>query len=269
MEKSRNGLYPWEVEKVYPVVAVKVHRNGHLTVIRKSKIKPQNNPWQDHKRGKISKLTNRSVRRLMHIGNTTNIQFNSLVTLTYGKYHPSTGLMVKEDFSVMRKWFKKHCENYLWFLEFQVRGAPHLHILLDTDCITPAMRLDLMYRWVSLQISREYFYGQCPIGHNQAEIMKLATFNLRPQVWELIKKRDGAARYLSQYASKKEQKKVPEQFKDVGRFWGCSRKVSKIDGMRVELGVDEVLKFLRDEEHPAADYEYLPKFVWRNQADGT
>ena len=198
----------------------------------------------------------------MHIANCTSVTFNSMVTLTYGGYYPSIGKLVKIDLQIMLRHLRRYGENYLWFLEFQRRGAPHFHILLEVDCITPIMRYDLMDKWVRTQTKREYFLGQVETENQMGEITKLVRFNMHHRVWELINRKDGAARYVAKYGAKASQKTVPKHYLDVGRFWGCSRDVTSLDGVRVDATSDEIRKLLREKNHPAGDFEVLPKFVW-------
>ncbi|GAH86880.1 unnamed protein product, partial [marine sediment metagenome] len=56
-----------------------------------------------------------------------------MVTLTYPAVFPKNGKVVKKHLNVMLKWLKYRlpAKNYLWFFEWQRRGAPHVHILLE------------------------------------------------------------------------------------------------------------------------------------------
>jgi hypothetical protein len=68
---------------------------------------------------------------------------------------------------------------------------------------------------------------------------------------ERIRKPDGAARYCLKYAYKCEQKAVPEQYRNVGRFWGCSRDVTPEKPRVIELSELEIRGIL-------ADWDYCP-----------
>jgi hypothetical protein len=86
-----------------------------------------------------------------------------------------------------------------WFLEFQKRGAPHFHIFLNW---CPDMY------WVS----KKWFeiVGSDDPSH--------ALAGTRTET--LKKGRAGTISYASKYAAKADQKVVPEQYLNVGRFWG-------------------------------------------------
>ena len=70
----------------------------------------------------------------------TAVIFKTMITLTYPAVWPGNGRLVKKQ---LRAFLKFAVHNlfprpedaeriaYLWFLEFQARGAPHIHLLLD------------------------------------------------------------------------------------------------------------------------------------------
>ena len=91
--------------------------------------------------------------------------------------------------------------RYVWVLEFQKRGAPHYHIIAS-DCIPKA---ELAERWYNI------------VGSGDEKHLRAGT-----QI-DFIKSKKQLYGYLSNYVKKLEQKKPPEGFKNVGRFWGASR----------------------------------------------
>lgn len=111
----------------------------------------------------------------------------------------------------LTRYFKKHdvhAFSALWFLEFQARGAPHVHfILFDVD-MTPELRKKLR-GWLGRAWSS--IVGN-PSKHEQDKHRRAGT-----QIARMKKSHFG---YAAKYASKAEQKEVPEEFNDVGRFWG-------------------------------------------------
>lgn len=253
-------LTPMEIEYLYPVVSVLVHRGGNMTVKRSSRFKP--NTPQKKEGQTIKELSKKSRKRLNHIMQCTSVDFKSMATLTYGKYYPRDGVTVKNDLKYILKVLRLWSPSYLWFLEFQKRGAPHFHLLLTVDCITPAMRNKLMQKWVKRQTSQKYFYIACPINKYVEEISNLVLFNIHEKVWSLIKTPNGAKRYVAKYATKTYQKKVPEQYQNVGRFWGCSVDVSKLEEVEVDVQEAELRALLEKLSHPAKDYEILPRYLW-------
>jgi hypothetical protein len=96
----------------------------------------------------------------------------------------------------------------LWFLEFQARGAPHLHLIIF-DCVMSRELIIRSRRWVGRAWSQI-------VGNPDKEEAKKHC-RAGTQVARMKSKHFG---YAVKYATKTEQKDVPEEFKAVGRFWG-------------------------------------------------
>jgi hypothetical protein len=92
--------------------------------------------------------------------------------------------------------------KYVWFMEFQERGAPHFHIF--TTCAVPGRTYlsPLWYHIVNSGDKRHLVAGT--------------------QV-KALENSETAITYATSYANKSTQKVTPEGFKGVGRFWGSSR----------------------------------------------
>jgi hypothetical protein len=161
-------------------------------------------------RGEIMKFSGASRKRLAFYAANTDIEFTWMITLTYPGEWTRDGKEVKKSFNRFLSWARSTVKDgrlsYLWFLEFQARGAPHFHILLSR----PLDRDSVSKRWfmaVGSGDERHLFAGTRV---------------------EKIRKRDGAARYAVKYAQKMRQKEVPEEYRDIGRFWGCSKDVKPV-----------------------------------------
>jgi len=121
-------------------------------------------------------------------------------TLTYGAQWPTDGRRVKNDWRAFTEalrrsgYFAKG--SLVWFLEFQERGAPHFHFLA-TGFISKS--------WVATAWARI------------SSGIKAACSRM-----ESLKHPEAAGAYAAKYAAKNEQKAVPPEFKDVGRFWGIA-----------------------------------------------
>ena len=160
-------------------------------------------------------LSKKSRQRLAFIANNTRIVFRTMVTLTYPGQFSSDGKEIKKHLNAFLVWCRRRFESpsYLWFLEFQRRGAPHIHLLIDTSLPQLTDERTAVYREVS---ERWYaIVGSRDIRHRNAGTR-----------CERVRKKDGAARYCLKYAYKTRQKCVPEAYRNVGRFWGCSRDVT-------------------------------------------
>lgn len=102
----------------------------------------------------------------------------------------------------------------LWFLEFQERGAPHVHLIVF-DCVVTGRQRAALRSWAGRAWSD--ICGN-PSRHERKKHRKAGT-----QIAKMRKKHFG---YAMKYASKMQQKAVPEGFHGVGRFWGvwnCKR----------------------------------------------
>lgn len=93
----------------------------------------------------------------------------------------------------------KELHSAFWFLEFQERGAPHYHIFL-TWCPDKEWVAKRWYAIVNSEDERHLHAG------TRTELLKHG--------------RAGTISYASKYAAKAEQKVVPDEYKNVGRFWG-------------------------------------------------
>jgi hypothetical protein len=194
--------------EIGPVVAAAVYRNDVL-VIREGVAQPGHDFVQ---RGDIMEISRDSLRRLAFVANNADCNFRSMMTLTYPSEFPMNGKEVKRHLDVFLKRLRRHCPGvlYLWFLEFQLRGAPHFHVLLNIGLPENPRDRQLEYKW----LSRTWY----KIVGSQDEYHRLAGTRL-----EGLRSADGGRHYAVKYAGKTYQKIIPEGFRDVGRFWGHSR----------------------------------------------
>lgn len=84
----------------------------------------------------------------------------------------------------------------------------------------------------------------------------------RVETWAKIKKADGALRYALKYAAKQYQKKVPKDYRDVGRFWATSRDVAPPRGIEVPMKDYEVRSLLKMIGRDFDKWEVLPKIIF-------
>lgn len=253
------------IRAVYPVTKIIVYGNGCYETVREATEKLRG-PRPE--RGKIQMLSKKSLLRLMFLMQCTKIRFTTMLTLTYPKYYPRDGEIVKKDINFIAQKIRRYGWRYLWFLEFQKRGAPHVHVLLDNDAITPKLRADFGLSWTKRVVMSEWFGRICPPEEFDREIRKMSSFNCRQEVWEMIRNRDGARNYVTKYASKERQKTVPSEYQNVGRFWGASKGL-RPEGVTLDVTEDELEEWLVDHGHPAKDYSLVPRYIWGITKDGT
>lgn len=154
----------------------------------------------------VYEFSKKSRQNLAFICNNTAVEFDRMITLTYPSEYTNDGKEVKRHLRVILQWLRRRSVlNYLWFLEFQGRGAPHFHILLSGgDYID---RFDLSNRWFEI------------VGSGDINHYVVGTNIVSP------KKKHGLHFYGLKYASKLSQKSIPPAYRNVGRLWGCSRGV--------------------------------------------
>jgi len=85
------------------------------------------------KRGVIKKYSFGASKRLKFVLRNTSHLMNVKLTLTYPNEFPMDGELVKKQLHNFLAWLRYYDCRYIWLLEFQERGAPHFHILVDKN----------------------------------------------------------------------------------------------------------------------------------------
>lgn len=212
-------------------------------------------PYKGRPRGDRKAATRLSYRSLLHMVHkirNCRVIFRSLLTLTYPEDFPNDGRLVKKQLDRFLKAFRRRYGKrpYAWFLEFQDRGAPHFHMLTDIE------------GW---EIDREW------LARTWARIVdgggKCYRVHAHVKQWEVIRKKDGAVRYVAKYAKKQKQKIVPLGYDNVGLFWGTSYDVKAEAVEVIEMDAEEILhvlgldgaKFVKEWEQGRLD---LRRYLW-------
>lgn len=246
------------VREVYPATKAIAYGNGCFEIIRECKGKIMG---KRPERGNIKMQSKKSLLRLMFLMQATQLEFRSMLTLTYPKFYPRNGKIVKQDIAAVVQKLRRANYKYLWFLEFQKRGAPHVHVLVTEGTILPRARVDFGLYWTARIALADWFWELCPAPIYEREVMKMAKFNTHPSMWQCIRTREGARNYVTKYASKERQKKVPAHYWEVGRFWGSSREL-RPPGIEFDIEENDIEKWLVEHGHPAADYHLVPRYLW-------
>ncbi len=209
-------------------------------------------PFAGRKSGAvITEFSHQARYNLLHWCKNCNLDFHSMLTITYPSEFPRDGRQVKDD---LKSFKMKLSYRYpkiagIWFLEFQQRGAPHFHFLLNLD-------LSLFGPLVKKRRTRKnkshtsFFYWTNEKIQEKASLAWYKTVasgdekHLRAGVcWEALKNAEAAQRYASKHASKPHQKEVPEDFLNVGRFWGKLGDVHLVGGEDPEpMTTEEILR---------------------------
>jgi hypothetical protein len=237
------------------------------------------------KRKPISELTCKARGRMRHNAVNSDTTADGMLVLTYPEEWPLDGKETKRHldnfFRDMRRKFGD-AFAWFWFMEFQLRGAPHIHVLTsgpvhgsfkqkvvhvrgcNKRCgVTLANPLGNMRKKASDSHDRcrVVYKGDAPdwvAWHWLAAIdatrdSAACAFNLGG-IWSPIHSPDGARAYVGKEADKTWQKEVPSDFQNVGRFWGKSRNwkkpvlrkaiICREDGVREILGVQDDARLL-------------------------
>lgn len=182
----------------------------------------------NNERGEIKELTRDSLRNMAFVAHNTLIQFDVMVTLTYPSSYPSDGKAVKKHLEKFIAWvLRVGVESYFWFMEFQRRGAPHFHIFTAGGML-PKMKTAVSQKWFDI------------VGSEDPKHLKAGT-----RV-EKLRRPDAAGRYAAKYAGKPHQKRVPDGYQNVGRWWGHSRDVKPLPLEIKEINSWDDLIFLTE-----------------------
>lgn len=218
------------------IVGLVVYSND--TVVQRARRKTKAKPKP--KRGEIMEFSDNARKRLAFVASNTEIDFVSMVTLTYPAEFPCDGKTVKRHLYRFLAWLKELIPgvNYLWFLEFQKRGAPHLHILLDKQPVNyggtwPSFQFSVANTWYEIVGSRDH-------RHLLAGTRS-----------ERLRTPEGGKHYCVKYAQKMAQKTVPDNFWNVGRFYGYSYPVRPKAKAIIPADWRQVRQIL-------GDWKYLP-----------
>jgi len=273
------ALTPAEVEALYGIYKVTVYKHG-LVVERRARY-----PMKKHippKRKGIFEMTRKSRLKLTHLIANCEVKFTSMFTLTYGNFiNPIDGRELKRQVNILlghfRKRFPEH--EYCWFLEFTTqKGRPHLHV------VTTAMPNQFDRNWLGATWSKVSVYDAIrrllenkgnglrvvhPINMFDVleECEKVWKVHKHIKCWEKIRKSDGAMRYALKYAAKQEQKLVPPQFGNVGRFWGNSRGVTAEPIGELLIGetmTEEAVRGIL--EQSVGQLPLIPRYIFQRDA---
>lgn len=251
------------VNNLHPVSSVKLWSGGTAEVVRSGST---DNGVSGGVRSEIKMITRKSLARLLFVAREGNGQWRSMITLTYPAMFPDNGTKVKADLNRFLAWYRrKHAGMYLWWLEFQRRGAPHIHMLSEVGEVSEVERHYFSKAWVrAIKLGGVNNYWG--LGKVEADMLAQETYYVhsRRVAWEDVRTEDGAVRYVTKYALKTYQKRVPEEFRDVGRFWGCSRAVTSgiTPELEIEMTDDELRAYLSGVGHRTAEWDILPRYVF-------
>jgi hypothetical protein len=225
------------------VVGFKVYRKD-IVPVRKAW---EPNQPEVSERGLITELSRKSLQKLCLYASNSPVDCRSFITLTYPKDYPCDGKEVKRHLNLILTALRKRIGkfSYLWFLEFQRRGAPHFHIFCGYELPAPLcpMRRETGRRVKEVRVNWEHQDWLCD---RWFEIVDSGDEKHRRvgAAWEVVEKPDGMARYVAKEAYKTFQKVVPKDYQNVGRFWGTSRDFKPAEPETIWAGLEELKAIL-------------------------
>lgn len=225
-----------------------------VTVYRRDVVVRRRNGRRNHDpppRGTVVQFSYKARQRLAFVAANSPVRFRTMITLTYPGTFSNDGRKVRADRNNFLRFcyddFGKPC--YLWFLEFQRRGAPHIHLLLDWPMpigvlLKRAVRFRVAATWARL------------VGSGDPKHLAAGT-----RV-EKLRSPEGGARYAVKYACKMRQKVVPKAYQNVGRFWGCSKAVIPRPEAILNCTEDDIRATLDDWQYAPKDDQDLYKVLY-------
>lgn len=215
---------PFDLRPMGNVTGIEIYRSD--VVVKRKGYAPT---VKDRTRAPIREFSRKSRQRLAFVAANTEVNFRSMITLTYPGVFSQDGKVVKKHLNRFLLWFKRDTGrvSLLWFLEFQARGAPHVHLLTDRMIPTNAQQR----KGLRLRVSSAWYRI---VGSGDMRHLAAGTRT------ERLRSLAGGRRYAIKYAMKMRQKVVPELYRNVGRFWGCSRDVPPRPQAEIRCTEDDI-----------------------------
>jgi hypothetical protein len=173
------------------------------------------------KRGEISVFSADSRFRLFRTLHQLEFKRVTFMTLTYPGEFPTDKRIYKGHLKEFRRRFEKAYGKIsaVWRLEFQERGAPHFHIMF-LDCPFVGVK-DLCWMWKCVTHTWDMAHELLGVD------VKLVTDRSEKRL---------IAKYLGKYIAKVDERKVKNDTRDVGRYWG---KWNIVDPQPVEYEIGD------------------------------
>lgn len=256
-------LQPVQFNYLYPISQV-VIMGKDWKVVREPLF--ENQKMGRGKKSKITKLSKRSLHNMLWAAKELKLKFKSMLTLTYGVINPKDGRDAKYHLNVVLQAIRDKLPKmaYFWFMEFTKKGRVHFHILLTYEP-RESWRKIIAKAWSNAtvrNVSRETLQDGWTDDLIEYEAEKVYKVHSHPEAWQKLKVKDGAIRYVAKYAMKQEQKEVPVEYSNCGRFWGRSRYYPKKDTVTIDATQEEIESRLQYLNHPSINFDVIPKYVF-------
>lgn len=208
--KSHRRLNAYESKglgksEYFKPIGFEVNRN-RLRIVREPKACPAKPPRKPDG-AKINAFSSRSQRKLREVAANADPHLISMFVCTYADEWPRDGRVAKTHLDTFLKRIRRKLPGvgYLWVLEFQRRGAPHFHVFLTKP------RSDALHRFLAK--AWHEIAGEGQEKHLNVHMHRRSFID-----WDM-----GQGNYVAKYLDKQNQKFVPDEYLEVGRFWGATR----------------------------------------------
>lgn len=170
--------------------------------------------------------------------------------MTYPRDYPKSGKECKRHLNTFLTHLRKDYKGvqYIWFMEFQSRGAAHFHVYTSCEIPGETYTNPLWYSIVG---------SNCPNHKNTGTRVKK------------IDDEELAIYYALKYAGKQDQKEIPFDFQNVGRFWGTSRRLcdpvmilSNVSTSELESLHQSYSNFTNLDKTTQINTDKMPSYLW-------
>lgn len=164
----------------------------------------------------IKEFSYKSQRNCKFMFDSASRDLSTAITLTYPieLRESLDGRLIKKHFKAfILAYLRKFglTGRYIWVLEFQKNRNPHFHLVTDCKADIKIQRDFVASRWFKI------------VDSGLEKHFRAGTS------CEVVRSQVGVASYMASYLQKAHQKEVPENFHNVGRFWGGSRNAFEVE----------------------------------------
>jgi hypothetical protein len=263
-----------------PIVGIRLKKTS-TEVIRASTEPLGGGPKAD-----MTIVTRKSINNAVDVLVNAEPELNSMIVCTYPETYPDDGRIVKAHHKAMLEAIRRKFGEISYFtaIEYQRRGAPHFHVAISLDLYGLGEVISLKRKksgrryptfqtvkevqdwaidtWIEIISKPDISYNGeklewCGVDDDDIEQMRKAYNKYNSGFsWEVMRKKDGAKRYLVKELSglKSYQKTIPQGYTHPGRHFLYSN----------DMIFDQrnALTFVLDEgelRNLLADWKYLPE----------
>jgi hypothetical protein len=251
----------------------------------------------------VTEISRNSIKNAVEVLANADPELNSMMVCTYPETFPTDGRIVKSHFKRLRQAIERRFGAFSYFaaVEYQQRGAPHLHIALSFNLrdLGPVVKLkrrkmsrrhpffetvpelqNWAFRaWKDIISKPDPVYNGVKLDWVGLDGDDLASMDAAYHQhnagfsWEVMREKNGASRYFVKELSglKGYQKTIPDGFLNPGLHFLYSRDMKfdeeqAIDFLVTEAEIRELLNEIKWNYLPSPD-KVLFKRLWNTAAE--